>query len=68
MAHGGHKANKALHRSIHKALTWWPGMKKGEIAKVLGISWRQVDSALLSMENNGMLLSEDDDGRLYPFG
>lgn len=60
------QANRFRHMAIHSTLVVHPGLTIDEIAKNLGLKWHQVHSALPSMESSGLLLSEDDEGRLYP--
>ena len=56
------------HMAIHSTLVVHPGLTVNEIAKQLDLRWDQVNSALPSMERTGLLLYEDDNGQLYPFG
>lgn len=58
--------NGFRHLAIWCTLRANPGLTVGEIARKLNISHSNATSAVLSMENNGFLLSEDG-GRLYPW-
>lgn len=43
------------------------GSHPGIIARILGLHRSQVIRSLPVMEEQGLLLSEDDNGKLYPF-
>lgn len=58
-------ANRFRHMAIHSTVLVHQGLTINEIAKQLGLRWDQVSSALPSMEHTGLLLSEDEEGRLY---
>jgi Mn-dependent DtxR family transcriptional regulator len=45
-----------------------PGLKPGQIARKLGIARSAVTRALPALEEAGLLLYEDDRGRLQPWG
>lgn len=44
-----------------------PGMRKTDITNLLGRKARDIETVLCVLENRGLLLSEDERGRLYPF-
>jgi len=52
---------------------WWaverePGIRPGRVARRLGIPRSSVTRALPALEEEGLLLSEDRKGRLWPWG
>jgi hypothetical protein len=44
-----------------------PGCKAGEYAHILGIHREDLSRALVQLNDRGILLSEDDQGHLWPF-
>jgi DNA-binding MarR family transcriptional regulator len=52
---------------IYRTVETYPGERSGLIARILGLSRSSVTRALPALEEEGYLLSEDDDGRLWPF-
>jgi hypothetical protein len=57
-----------LHR-IYNTVSQHPGIAPGTLAREVGISDpRYLKARLVTMETQGFLLSEDDDGCLYPHG
>ena len=58
--------NGFRHLAIWCTLRANPGLTVGEVAKQLDLSPHTVQSAIISMDKSGLLLSEDG-GRLYPW-
>ncbi|MBI5954931.1 MAG: hypothetical protein HY865_24995 [Chloroflexi bacterium] len=44
-----------------------PGKKAGFIARLLGLNRSEVTRSLPALDVKGLLVYEDDEGRLYPF-
>jgi DNA-binding IclR family transcriptional regulator len=55
---------EAIWRTVEKE----PGIKAGRVARELGLPRSSVMRALPSLEEEGMLLSQDRGGRLWPWG
>ncbi|MBN1887203.1 MAG: hypothetical protein JW850_04415 [Thermoflexales bacterium] len=53
--------------AIYESVEENPGERSGFIARLLGLSRSAVTRSLPAMDERGYLLSEDDDGRLWPF-
>ena len=53
---------------IAAAVRQWPGSRQVDIARAVGCAPCAVYVALPLLEERGILLAEDDDGRLYFFG
>jgi hypothetical protein len=65
-----YKPKKATMRSeqwkaIYNLVKAQPGINKPLLARTLGLYAYGIDSILCGMDNAGMLLAEDDLGRLY---
>ena len=52
---------------IWTAVEQTPGARPGQIARALGIPRSSVTRALPALDDAGMLLSEDCQGRLWPW-
>lgn len=52
---------------IYKAVEENPGLRPGGIARLLGLERSEVTRILPALEDHGLLMYEDDDGRLWPF-
>lgn len=63
---GSHHQQERLE-SIFQAVEQQPGQRPAEIADQLGLNRSEVTRYLPLLEENGLLLSEDKRGRLYPF-
>jgi len=61
------KLNRARLRLIYEAVRDHPGSKVGDIARLTGLEYGQVQCSMIAMNNNGFLITEDNDGRLYAF-
>lgn len=57
--------NKALE--IYRKIEEHPGQKPGFIARALGLHRSEVTRSLPSLEAQGLLISEDSTGGLWPF-
>jgi Mn-dependent DtxR family transcriptional regulator len=53
--------------SIYNKVRENPGKHPGFIARLLGIHRSEVTRALPSLQDKGLLVSEDDKGGLWPF-
>lgn len=63
-------ARQAKHsrvEAIYKTIASQPGKRAAEIATDLGLNRSEVTRYLPALEDNGLLLSEDDRGGLWPF-
>ncbi len=52
---------------IYRKIEEYPGEHPGFIARLLGVNRSEVTRALPALEDRGLLVSEDDHGRLWPF-
>lgn len=56
-------------RKAYRYVTIFPGSERKALMRALGItSYGSLESLLCSLELYGFLCSEDDQGRIYPFG
>ncbi|MBI5292803.1 MAG: hypothetical protein HY872_13090 [Chloroflexi bacterium] len=62
------KANQAQLESLKCEIEKHPGKHPGFFARLLGWHREQVNRALTTLNDNGVLLSEDEKGRLWPYG
>jgi len=53
--------------NIYNKVKQNPGKKAGWIARLLGLNRSEVTRSLPALEEKGYLLSEDDQGGLWPF-
>jgi DNA-binding IclR family transcriptional regulator len=60
-------ADKKRIETIWQTVEREPGIRAGRVAKKLGIPRSSVMRALPSLEDGGLLLSEDAKGRLWPW-
>ena len=58
-----HKRTEQIYRKIEEH----PGKKAGFLARLLGINRSEITRALPSLQDKGLLVSEDDKGGLWPF-
>lgn len=54
-------------QELYSAVEAHPGRRAGFLARLLGLERSTVTRTLPTLEEAGYLLSEDEDGRLYPF-
>lgn len=54
-------------KEIYNKVTEHPGKKPGFIARLLRLNRSEVTRALPSLQERGLLVSEDDQGGLWPF-
>jgi hypothetical protein len=54
-------------RQIAQAVLDNPGITRAQLSRVTGLTYKYVESALTALETCGVLLSEDQNARLYPF-
>jgi hypothetical protein len=54
-------------RTVAKTIIQNPGITVKGITKLTGLPSRSIRGALITLESCGFLISEDDQGRLYPF-
>ncbi|MBX3038555.1 MAG: hypothetical protein KF758_16715 [Anaerolineales bacterium] len=52
---------------IYRKIEEHPGKKAGFFARLLGINRSEVTRALPSLQDKGLLVSEDEKGGLWPF-
>lgn len=52
---------------IYLLIAEYPGCKIASLREKLGLDYAQVLTRLVAMERVGLLLSEDDKGRLWPY-
>jgi Mn-dependent DtxR family transcriptional regulator len=64
MRHADRERLEAIFRTVERE----PGIKAGKVARTLKIARSSVTRALPALEAEGMLLSEDGRGRLWPWG
>jgi len=60
-------ANRHRAQQIYRTIEAHPGKHPGFIARLLGIHRSEVTRALPSLQEKGLLISEDDKGGLWPF-
>jgi len=60
-------ANHDRAEQIYRKIEEQPGKKAGFLANLLGINRSEVTRALPSLQDKGLLVSEDDKGGLWPF-
>ena len=53
--------------SIYNKVEQHPGEKPGFIARLLGLNRSDVTRMLPALEDRGLYLTEDEEGRLWPF-
>lgn len=61
------KINDKRLKEIYNKVEQHPGRKPGFIAKLLGVNRSDVTRALPALQDQGLLISEDDQGGLWPF-
>lgn len=64
----GRKANNNRIEQIGRYVDTHPGSKPIDIARGLGLEPSSVTRLLPALQDQGILLSEDKKGRLWPFG
>jgi Mn-dependent DtxR family transcriptional regulator len=60
-------ANDRRVEQIYRKIEEYPGKRPGFIAHLLGLNRSEVTRALPSLQDKGLLISEDDKGGLWPF-
>lgn len=63
----GRHAKQDRLQEIYGTVEQYPGVKPVDIARELGIERSEVTRYLPGLEEEGLLLSEDSKGRLWPF-
>ena len=61
-----HPKNDRLE-GIYRKIEEYPGERAGFLARLLGLNRSEVTRALPSLEDRGLLVSEDEKGGLWPF-
>ena len=61
------RGDRGRLEAIWRAVAREPGIKPGRVARELGLARSSVQRALPALEEAGLLLSEDDGGRLWPW-
>jgi len=59
--------NDKRMEQIYRKIEEHPGRRPGFLARILGIHRSEVTRALPSLQDKGLLVSEDDKGGLWPF-
>lgn len=59
--------NYARAEKIYLTIEQNPGKKAGLIARLLGLNRSEVTRSLPALEADGLYISEDDKGGLWPF-
>ena len=59
--------NNKRAEKIYRKIEEQPGKKAGFLARLLGINRSEVTRTLPSLQDKGLLVSEDDKGGLWPF-
>lgn len=62
-----HKAQNERLENIYDSIEDNPGERSGFFAKILNIPRSSVTRSLPTLEEEGYLISEDEEGRLWPF-
>lgn len=60
-------ANHQRTEQIFRKIEENPGKKAGMIARILGLNRSEVTRSLPTLEDKGLLVSEDEKGGLWPF-
>lgn len=60
-------ANTNRVEQIYRTIEKHPGKKAGFIARLLELNRSEVTRALPSLDEKGLLVSEDDQGGLWPY-
>jgi Mn-dependent DtxR family transcriptional regulator len=60
------KTEERKLEEIYKKVGENPGQKAGFIARLLGLNRSEVTRSLPALDVKGLLVFEDDEGRLYP--
>ena len=60
-------ANHDRVEQIYRKIEEHPGKKAGLIARLLGLNRSEVTRSLPTLEEQGLYLSEDEKGGLWPF-
>ena len=63
----GRKANAKRLKKAEKLLQKKPGYRSGRYAKMMGCHRETFNRILVQLNDRGVLLSEDEQGRLWPF-
>jgi Mn-dependent DtxR family transcriptional regulator len=63
----GRKQNEGRLEAIYTTIEQNPGRKAGFLAKLLGWNRSEVSRRLPALDEKGYLVSEDEDGGLWPF-
>ena len=59
--------NQQSVEQIYRKIEAHPGKRAGFLARLLGINRSEVTRALPSLQDKGLLVSEDEKGGLWPF-
>ncbi len=60
-------ANHDRTEHIYRTIEENPGKKAGLIARLLGLNRSEVTRSLPTLQDKGLLVSEDEKGGLWPF-
>jgi DNA-binding IclR family transcriptional regulator len=64
----GRQAQPERVEAIFQSVEEYPGERAADVARRLGLNRSEVTRYLPVLEDRGLLVSEDDHGRLWPFG
>jgi len=65
--HTGYTPITAQAQQLYDLICAQPGISKTALAKTLGTYRSNIDHRLLTLESQGLLVSEDEYSNLYPF-
>ena len=60
-------ANQERAEQIYRKIEEHPGKRPGFLARLLGLNRSEVTRILPTLQDKGLLISEDDQGGLWPF-
>jgi Mn-dependent DtxR family transcriptional regulator len=64
----GRQAQQERVEAIYQSVEQNPGERAADVARRLGLDRSEVTRYLPVLEDKGLLVAEDDKGRLWPFG
>lgn len=60
-------ANQDRAEQVYRKIEEHPGKRPGFFARLLGLNRSEVTRILPTLQDKGLLISEDDQGGLWPF-
>ncbi len=61
------QADQRQLEQLRQAIELHPGQRAGSVARLLNWSREKVNRGLVTLNDHGVLLYEDEHGRLWPF-